>query len=253
MRATRESGWLAPGEISTDATRLLRNLGLPLARPRRPTVYDGLDGSIGGYLDTTLSIGVELGEQTPFPAKVVDAGSALLDPATLDRDGLSPTDAAVRLAARLVTTRRELGADLRRSVVLLPPDGAVPDPDVAARLATFVDELPGFAMAPLSALPGSTDTMVVGGTPQVVTLPDVGRSGPQRPGRPHRPHEGRRRERRVDAARRRAVGDVERRARHGLLSTGLTTPRPTPSWPGSTPRPTPCSPRSRCPSRSRSR
>lgn len=172
VRATRESGWLAPGEISTGATRLLRNLGFR-SLVLTPDTYNGLDGSIGGYLDATLAIGVELGEQTPFPAKVVDAGSVLLDPATLDRDGLSPTDAAVRLAATLVTTRRELGDDLRRSVVLLPPDGAVPDPDVAARLATFVDGLPGFAMTPLSALPGSTDTMVVGDTPQVVTLPDV--------------------------------------------------------------------------------
>ncbi|MET0461001.1 MAG: hypothetical protein ABW195_17255 [Ilumatobacteraceae bacterium] len=177
VRATRETGWLVPAEISTDATMLLRNLGfrsLVLTRE----VYADLDGSIAGYFDTTLSLGVDIGNGASFPAKVIDASSDMLVPASLtDSDGdPSATDAAVNLIARLVTIRRELGADLARSVVLLPPDGVVPDPDISGRLAAFVDGLPAFDMAPLSALPGATDPMLIDGVAQEVTLPD--RAGP---------------------------------------------------------------------------
>ena len=89
VRATRETGWLVPDEISTDATTLLRNLGFR-SLVLTPEIYDGLDGSIGGYFDTTLAIGVDLGDAPPFPAKVVDASSSLLDPATLDRQRPQP-------------------------------------------------------------------------------------------------------------------------------------------------------------------
>ena len=85
----------------------------------------------------------------------------------------SATDAAVQIMATLVTTRRELGADQRRSAVLVAPDTGIPDPDIAATLATFVAGMPDFALAPLSALASATDTMIVGDDgPQVVTLPE---------------------------------------------------------------------------------
>ncbi|MET0579298.1 MAG: DUF6049 family protein, partial [Ilumatobacteraceae bacterium] len=171
VRPTRESAWMAPEAISTPAATMLRNLGfrsLVLA----PEFYEELDGAIGGYFDRTLALEVDLGDGSTLPAKVPDVSGGLLDPAVID-DERSTVDAAVEIAASLVTTRRELGPELDRSAVLMAPDGVVPDAGVASTLARFVSALPDFALAPLSALPAATDTMVVGSSgPVVVTLPD---------------------------------------------------------------------------------
>ncbi len=172
---TRESGWFAGGPISTPAAVMMRNLGFrSLVLP--PDFYDGLEGSIGGFLDRTLGIEVDLEDGSRFPAKVPDVAGALLDPAAID-DQRSTVDAAVEIAASLVTTRRELGPQRRRSAVLMTPSGVVPDAEVSATLARFISTIPDFALATMSTLPGATETMVVVGRgPVVVELP--GTAGP---------------------------------------------------------------------------
>ena len=166
------SAWLAPTEISTGAAAMLRNLGFR-ALVFAPDVYNELEGSIGGFVDTTLSIDVALGDGVSFPGLVVDASGRLLETTALTQ-GTSATDAAVEIMASLVTTRRELGDELRRGAVLVAPETGIPDADVAATLAGFVSGMPEFSLAPLSALPSATDTMVLDGSgPQVVTLPET--------------------------------------------------------------------------------
>ena len=168
----QRSAWLTATEISTGGATMLRNLGFrPLVFT--PEIYNALEGSIGGFVDTTLAVEVDLGDGARFPAIVLHATGGLLEPTAVTAD-TSATDAAVQIMATLVTTRRELGADQRRSAVLVAPDSGIPDPDIAATLATFVAGTPDFALAPLSALASATDTMIVGDDgPQVVTLPET--------------------------------------------------------------------------------
>ena len=167
LAATR-SGWLVTSPVSTEATTLLRDLGFDLLTLGTDD-YATLEGNIGGFLDTTLAVEVALDDAGTMPAMVRSAAGELL---VADED-LEPTAAAVRILAELLTTRRELGAQQRRSVVLATPALAIPDPAVAGALATLAASVPELRLTPLSALASATDTMLVDGAPQTVSLPAV--------------------------------------------------------------------------------
>ena len=167
IAATR-SGWLVTSPVSTDAATLLRDLGFDLLTLGADD-YATLEGNIGGFVDTTLAVEVALNDAGTMPAMVMSSAGELL---VADAD-LAPTAAAVRILAELLTTRRELGAQQRRSVVLATPALAIPDPAVAGALATLAASLPELRLTPLSALASATDTMLVEGAPQTVRLPAV--------------------------------------------------------------------------------
>jgi hypothetical protein len=167
----QRAAWLVPTPISTDAAAMLAGLGFR-SLVLSPDIYTGLDGNIGGFHDSTLTLDVDLGTLSAMPAIVVTAVNGLLDPATLERTDLSAADAAVQIVAELVTTRRELGVGKRRSAVLSTPTGTIPDADVAGAVARYAASVPTLQLAPLSALPSTTDTMLVGDDgPETVTLP----------------------------------------------------------------------------------
>ena len=167
----QRAAWLVNTPISTDAAAMLADLGFR-SLVVDEAIYAELDGNIGGYHDDTLSLDVDLGARGSLPAMVTDAGPSLLDPATLERSAMSPAAAAVQIVAELVTARRDLGEQLQRSAVLTTPAGTVPDADVAGAVARYATSMPDFRLAPLSAVPSTTDTMIVGDTgPQTVSLP----------------------------------------------------------------------------------
>jgi hypothetical protein len=170
----QRSAWIVDGPISASGAAMLRDpLGFDLLVFDH-SVYDTLEGGIGGYHDRSLSFDVDVGGRAALPGFIVSASSHWLDRDELDRDGLTPIDGAVRLMSELVVARDALGADQRRSVVLALPPGVAPDPEAAAALSSFVGETPDFALARLSSLPASTDQMVVPGRgPETVHLPAV--------------------------------------------------------------------------------
>ena len=166
--AGTRSAWLTTSPVSTDAAIMLRDLGFDLLALDMDT-YGQLDGNIGGFVDTTLAVEVDLGDDGVMPAVVMSSAGALLDPPP----AMGATDAAVRILAELVITQRELGAEQRRSVILATPDVTVPDPAVATALGALVDDFDGVRLVPLSALSSTTDTMRVDGQPESVTLPET--------------------------------------------------------------------------------
>jgi uncharacterized membrane protein len=173
---TRRSAWVVTSPISAAAAAELRNLGFRLLVLDGET-YAGLDGNIGGYQDPSLAAEIDVGDGFTLPAVVVSPSGRLLDPEYVRSADLAPTDAAVQLLAEVMTIRHELGTNVRRSVVLAPPAFGVPDADVVAAFTSLVPSVPGVELAPLSALPGATDTMIVDNEPVVLTLPDV--AGPE--------------------------------------------------------------------------
>jgi hypothetical protein len=168
------SGWIVASPISAPGARMLRDpLGFDLLVFDR-TVYDTLDGGIGGYHDPSQSFEVDLGGGATLPGFVVSPSSHWLDRDDLDDRGLTPTDGAVRLMSELVVARDTYGPERRRSVVLALPPSVAPDPEVAAALTGYVATTPGFRLARLSALPSATDPMLVPGRrEEVVHLPAV--------------------------------------------------------------------------------
>ena len=95
--------------------------------------YDGLEGGIAGYHDTTLAFRTALDDGSTLPGMIVHPASRWLDPDETAAHGMSGTDGAVAIMAELRVTRSELGAGLHRSAVLAAPVGVVPDPDAARR------------------------------------------------------------------------------------------------------------------------
>ncbi len=169
----QRSGWLVDSPISTSAATMLRDpLGFDLL-VFDANVYNELEGGIGGFHDPSQTFDIELAGGATLPGFLVSPSSHWLDRGDLDRRQLTPTDGAVRLMAELAV-RQQQDPALRRSVVLRVPSGTVPDPEVAATLATYVSDVPGYALAPLGALPAATDVMQVPGRgPEAVRLPAV--------------------------------------------------------------------------------
>ena len=247
IAATR-SGWLVRSPVSTDAATMLRDLGFDLLTLGADD-YSTLDGNIGGFVDTTLAVQVALDDAGTMPAMVMSGAGELL----VGDEDIDPTAAAVRILAELLTTRRELGALQRRSVVLATPALAIPDPAVAGRWQDWPAAVPDLRLTPLSALASSTDTMLVEGQPQTISLPARRRPGPRGTPRTRRVDGRLRRERRLDAPRRQRAPAVAGRARRAAVDRSVTMRRSTPRWPGSRRRPTPCATRSCRRNRSTSR
>ncbi len=165
--AAARSGWVATTPISTGAATMLRDLAFDLLVLDEAT-YGQLDGNIGGFLDTTLAVDVDLGDGGSVPAVVLSPLGVLLDPGRPSAD--RPAATAVQILANLITTQRLLGDDQRRGVVLTAPDGR-PDADVANALATMAGELDEVRLVELSTISGAIDTMVVDDRPTTVSLP----------------------------------------------------------------------------------
>ncbi|HEU4841619.1 MAG TPA: hypothetical protein VFT09_09260, partial [Ilumatobacteraceae bacterium] len=135
--------------------------------------YDGLDGGIAGYHDTTLAFRTALDDGSTLPGMIVHPASRWLDPDETAAHGMTATDGAIAIMAELRVTRSELGAGLHRSAVLAAPVGVVPDPDLLAALGTYATDTPDTRLATLTELPAATDVQVVPGTgPEVVQLPE---------------------------------------------------------------------------------
>ncbi|MGI9030141.1 MAG: hypothetical protein ACR2HP_09180 [Ilumatobacteraceae bacterium] len=162
------SAWITTAAVSDGAATMLRTLGFDLLILDDAT-YTGLDGNIGGFLDTTLTVDVELSGGGTMPALVLSPLGRLLDPEGSSSGG--PVDAAVRILAELVTTRRELGEGQRRSVVLAAPGGRLPDAEVARALSELTGPLDDVRLVPLSTLAATTEPMLVDGEPSTVELP----------------------------------------------------------------------------------
>ena len=191
----QRAAWLVPTPISTDAAAMLAGIGFR-SLVLGPEIYAGLDGNIGGFHEPTLTLDVDLGGREVMPAIVAHPTSALLDPAELERTGTSPADAAVQIVAQLVTTRRELGAEQRRSAVLTSPAGTIPDAGVAAAVGRYATSVPWMRLAPLSAVPSTTDPVLIGDDgPETVVLPATAGPDLASPVAAHRSHPCRRRER----------------------------------------------------------
>jgi hypothetical protein len=168
---TRRSAWLVTSPISGAAAAELRDLGFRLLVLDAET-YQSIDGAVGGYQDPTLAVEADLSDGFTLPALVVPALGTLLDSRHLEATGITPSDAAVRLLAELLTIRGELGPHRRRSVVLATPDVGVPDSAVVATFTALAADMPQVELVPLSVLPGVTDTMRVRRRPVTVILPD---------------------------------------------------------------------------------
>ena len=114
--------------------------------------------------DPTLTLDVDLGGREVMPAIVAHPTSALLDPAELERTGTSPADAAVQIVAQLVTTRQR--ARRRGSVVTpsSPVPGTIPTPASPLPSAATQPAFPGCGLAPLSAVPSTTDPVLMATT-----------------------------------------------------------------------------------------
>jgi hypothetical protein len=168
--ATPRAAWLVTSPISAAAVAELRNLGFRLLVLDDET-YTTLEGNIGGYQDPTLAAEADVGDGFVMPAVVVSPSGRFLDSEYVRSAGLTAEDAAVQLLAELLTTKRELGPDARRSTVLATPDLGVPDRDVVAVFTSLAATVPDLELVPLSSVPGATDTMVANGGPVTLTLP----------------------------------------------------------------------------------
>ena len=247
--AAARSGWVTTTPISTGAATMLRDLAFDLLVLDEAT-YVQLDGNIGGFLDTTLAVDVDLGDGGSVPAMVLSPLGVLLDPGRPSAD--QPAATAVEILADLVITQRVLGDEQRRGVVLTAPDGR-PDADVASALATMAGELDDVRLVELSTISGWIDTMLVDDRPTTVSLP--AQAGPDLAARLER----------IELTRASAEGaasmqldDVDRtavarRARPRSSRRRSATSRSTGPWPRSPTRPKRSGPRSSPPSPSTSR
>ena len=130
--ARRErSAWLAPTAISTGAATMLRDLGFrSLVFTRTSTT--GSRAASAGTTTPTLGVEVDLGDGATLPGDGRSTPAArLLDPGALDRRHQRRPTPRCRSWPSLVTTRRELGDDLRRSAVLAARRAGIPDAEVA--------------------------------------------------------------------------------------------------------------------------
>ena len=151
------------GADDRSARRRRRCCATPRLRPARARPPTSTTASTAASAATTTRrwrSTSTLGDGPRCPASSSSPLSHWLDPATLDRDGLSPDrrrrapDGRARHDPPRARRRR-----CARSVVLAAARPAsCPTPRSPPRWPRFVAETPDFALAPLSALPGATDT-----------------------------------------------------------------------------------------------
>lgn len=170
--SVRRTAWVVDGELSRAGAALLRNLGARLLVMSSP-LYESLPGNIGGFVDTTSMINVDVGNGRQLDGVVVDGFDELIG---REPDIRTPTERAVELVTRLLVERDDVAPDERRAVVLSTSDLGVPDPAVLAVVDRIADADPDLVLRPLSLLPNSTTVMQVDGASQTVQLPE--RAGP---------------------------------------------------------------------------
>jgi hypothetical protein len=168
----RRAAWVVDRPLSQPAADALRNLGYRLL-VMDAAVYGQTEGSIGGFTDSTLVVGVRLTDNGSLPTLVTTGWAPLLDPVRPAGDVTSPADRAVRLAADALALRAEFDPELERAAVLTTPALGVPDALTVAALARFVEQSPELRMVPLSALPGDADPIAIDGQPLTLTLPST--------------------------------------------------------------------------------
>jgi hypothetical protein len=167
----QRSTWLVAEPLSAPAAAVLRDpLGYDLLVLDHE-LYDGLEGSIGGFHDPTLAFSIDLGAGAALPGIVIHRASRWLDASTLSAEEMSVTDGAIAIMAELRVTRSELGTDSRRAAVLETPPGDAADPAVLGILADYVATTPDMRLATVADL-SATDVMQVPDRgPDVVRLP----------------------------------------------------------------------------------
>jgi hypothetical protein len=168
---SRRAAWLVQDPISEAAASTLRDpLGYRLLVLDEPT-YESMPGHIGSFLDTSLAVEIALGEGASMQGAVVSPLGRLLDEGP--RADRTPTETAVFLLGQLLVNRDELGADLRRNVVLATPGFGLPDGPTVAALDRLLDGNPEAGLTTLSTMVGTTDTMSVGTEPVRLELPSA--------------------------------------------------------------------------------
>ena len=216
----QRSAWLTATEISTGGATMLRNLGFrPLVFT--PEIYNGLEGSIGGFVDTTLAVEVDLGDGTRFPAMVLHATGAAARTCGGDRrhqrhrrrradHGHAGHDAA-RARRRPAPQRRARRARLRHPGPRRRRDAG----DVRRRDARL---RAGAAVGPGERHRHDDRRRR---RPAGRHAPRDGRTRPHRAGPAHRPDPHLGRELGVDDARRRPAARVARRPGHPAVDRRL--------------------------------
>ena len=129
--------------------------------------YSQLTGSNPQTTDTSLLVNATLPDGSPTRIAVIDPIMELLDPDR--RTDLMPAEAALKLIATASVMRYDRGPD-RRSLVLATPDFGVPDPEVIAHLAAFIDAHPDFNARPLAEIADLTNSFFVDGAEVIVEL-----------------------------------------------------------------------------------
>jgi hypothetical protein len=153
--------WVTGTPISQAGASALRTLGVRLLVVT-PSVADSLgvdvDRTVGAAFDVMLANGESMPAVTVSPL-----GAALSAPS----DDASASAAAVGIAAELALAAA--APDGPGAVVLGVPDGSLPDPDVTALVADYLDEIPGIDLTSLSSL---TNRVAQDAEGPAVTLPD---------------------------------------------------------------------------------
>lgn len=167
----RRSTWLVTAPLSAPAAAVLRDpLGYDLLVLDQE-LYNGLEGSIGGFHDPTLAFSVDLGGGASLPGVVIHPASRWLDPTVLTADQMSVTDGAIAIMAELRVTRSELGPEQRRAAVLEAPPGVAADPGVLDALAGYVATTPDTRLATVADLSATDIMQVPDRGPDIVRLP----------------------------------------------------------------------------------
>ena len=173
--ATDRSAFVVDGAITDEGAGMQRDLGMQmLVLPYQ--FYDGLDGSLRGFTDTSQLVTVELADGNIVPAAVVDD--------LLSRQLLAGADdpvlGAVRIAAELVVLADSIADEgllvERHGILLALADLGVPDARLMAELIPLLLSTPGLDLVEPGDLRTTTTTLLNDGRPVTVRLPPT--SGP---------------------------------------------------------------------------
>ena len=157
-------------DLSEPGGELLRDLGSRLLL-LPPALYDGLEGSIRGYTDTSQLVHVRLADDRSFDAAVVDRSIG----ARLAKPSADPYLDAVYATVDLLADRQDfIGRNLnpaRRTVLVGTDTLGLPDPAVFGPLTGLIAGTTGLAVSSVAQLGATTDTMIYDGGPLTVDLP----------------------------------------------------------------------------------
>ncbi len=156
--------------LSEPGGELLRDLGTRLLL-LTPSLYDGLDGSLRGFTDTSQLVQVRLDDDRTFDAAIVDPRIG----ARLEQPSPTPFLAAIDTVVDLLADRHDIigrGGNPRRHTVLIGTDGlGLPDPATLAQITKLISTTPGLAVSTVSQISATTDTLLNDGEEVTVNLP----------------------------------------------------------------------------------